>query len=358
MRNNILLFIIPVLLMACDQTKQVDKESESNAVEKTKRTEHTPMVEGEPKRLEEVKDSLLQELNEKIRAAIDQADLYLRRSSIYERFGDLSSAEADLERAYAIDSTSLPVLIAHSDYYLRRGELNPSLAYLKQARYFHPEAASVYLKMGELYLIGKNNRKSLQQADLAIKYDMYNAQAYFLKGFNFLELGDTLKAISSFQTTVEQDPEHFEAYMQLGLLNSIKKDSLAIDYFENALEVKPHDKEAMYGIAMFQQENEMYNEALKTYHEILKHHPNFREAHYNLGYVHMYYLQLYRQASLHFSDAIEVDPNYYQAYYNRGYCFELLGDINNAIKDYQKSLSIQPDYDLAANGISRVKDGI
>jgi len=187
---------------------------------------------------------------------------------------------------------------------------------------------------------------------------MYNAQAYFLKGFNFLEMGDTTRAVSSFQTTVEQDPEHFEAYMQLGLLNSIKGDSLAIDYFENALEVEPNNKEAMYGIAMFQQENEMYNEALKTYHEILEYHPNFREAHYNLGYVHMYYLQLYRQASLHFSDAIEVDPNYYQAYYNRGYCFELLGDVNNAIKDYQQSLAIEPSYDLAAKGISRVKDGV
>jgi Tfp pilus assembly protein PilF len=70
----------------------------------------------------------------------------------------------------------------------------------------------------------------------------------------------------------------------------------------------------------------------------------------------MYYLQLYRDATHHFTDAIEVDPSYFQAYYNRGYCFELMGDINNAAKDYRKALEIQPDYDLAANGLSRVTE--
>jgi tetratricopeptide (TPR) repeat protein len=297
-------------------------------------------------------------VNQAIREDLNKPSLYLRRSAIYERFGDESAAKEDLQRAYVLDSTSLDVLMAYGDYYLRKGKLSNSLAFLNNARRYHPESSKLYLKLGELYLIGKNNRKSLQNADLAIKYDLYNAQAYFLKGFNFLELGDTMKAISSFQTTVEQNPEHFEAYMQLGLLHSIKDDPLAIAYFNNALEVRPYDKEAMYGLGMYQQEHEQYNEALKTYHKLIEVHPDFREAHYNLGYVHMYYLQLYRQATIHFTDAIEIDPNYYQAYYNRGYSFELLGDIGNAAKDYRKSLSIQPDYDLAAKGLSRVNSAL
>ena len=68
----------------------------------------------------------------------------------------------------------------------------------------------------------------------------------------------------------------------------------------------------------------------------------------------MYYLKLYRQATIHFTDAIEVDANYIQAFYNRGYCFELMGDINNAAKDYQYAIKLKPDYDNAAKGLERV----
>jgi len=33
-----------------------------------------------------------------------------------------------------------------------------------------------------------------------------------------------------------------------------------------------------------------------------------------------------------------------------------MGDVNNAAKDYRKALEIQPDYDLAAKGLSRVTE--
>jgi len=163
MRNTLFGLLIPLLFLACADAEKGKKEESTTAVDQQSEKKITPMVEGKPERLVEVKDSLLEEINQEIRKSLNQPELYIRRASVYERFGDASSAEEDLNRAYTIDSTNLSVLIAHSDYYLRRGELSPSLAYLKQARYYHPEAASVYLKMGELYLIGKDNRKSLQR---------------------------------------------------------------------------------------------------------------------------------------------------------------------------------------------------
>ncbi|MEQ8909150.1 MAG: tetratricopeptide repeat protein [Vicingaceae bacterium] len=352
-----LIILSSLLLLACNSqegTQSEEKAKKSKQSEVSKATSDKTNFRGDIK----LQDSLMNPLNKKIREDLDNAQLYVNRAKLYQKFNDFGSAKEDLQRAYGIDSTNLAVLLAYGDHFMQRGKLSQSLDFLSKARALYPEESVVYLKLGELFIIGKDNQKSLQNADLAIKYDKFNAQAYYLKGFNFLEMGDTSKAISSFQTTVEQNPEHLESYLQLGMLYSEKSDPLAIAYFDNALEIKPKHKEALYGKAMFQQEHEMYNEAMATYHEALKYYPDFREAHYNLGYVHMYYLKLYRQATLHFTDAIEVDPNYFQAYYNRGYSFELLGDINNAAKDYRKALSINPNYDLAANGLSRVTEGI
>ena len=98
----------------------------------------------------------------------------------------------------------------------------------------------------------------------------------------------------------------------------------------------------------------MYNEALITYSKLLNIDPNYKEAHFNMGFVNMFYLKEYKQGAVHFSNAVRVAPDYYQAYYNRGYCYELLGDIQRALIDYNNALEIEPTYTLAAKGKERV----
>lgn len=298
----------------------------------------------------------LESINLSIRQNVNNANLYLQRAELYSNIGDYQSAAADVERAQSIDSTSAEVYLTSAKIYSKIGELTKVKESLEKGLRINPENSELHTELGELYLYVKNNKKSMEHADKAIRYDIYNADAYYLKGFNFLEMGDTVRAISSFQTTVEQDPNYIDAYLQLGLIYSMKNDPIALDYIQNVLEIDSNHKEALYTYAMYAQSHEMYNEAIQTYTKLTKAHPDFREAYYNLGYIHMYYLQLYRQATFHFSDAIDADPNYFQAYYNRGYCYELMGDIRNAAIDYRKALEVKPDYDLAAKGLTRVEE--
>lgn len=302
-------------------------------------------------------DSALAAINLKIREDINNPELYVERSDIYLEIGQTADAIDDLDRAFRIDSTNLKVLMAQADLFTRGGRIEASMRILERARKFHPEHSDLYVRMAELLLIGKNYKESLKYADLAVKYDIYNAKAYYIKAYNFLETGDTSRAISSFQTSIEQNPDYYDGYLQLGLLYSSLHNPLAIDYFNNALEVRPNDRDALYAKGMFQQNHDLLNEAMQTYTQAMKAHPDFREAYYNMGYLHMFYLQLYSEALKYFTQAIEADPQYYQAYYNRGYSFELMGDIGNAEKDYRKSLEIKPDYTMAAQGLERLKDG-
>lgn len=299
-------------------------------------------------------DTTFLKINNQIREDIKNPDLYLERANLYVGKNDLESAKADLDRAYLIDTSSLKPLLAVTDYWLNIGKIGYALSVLEKADRNHPENAEVHIKLSELYLIARNNKKALEYADLAVKFDMFNAKAYYFKGFNFMELGDTNKAISSYQTAVEQDPNYFEAYVELGLVHALRKDHLALVYYDNALEIRPGERNVLYSKGMFQQENGLINEAIQTYYKATQLFPDFREAHFNLGYVHMNYLKINREAVKYFTNAIEVDPKYYQAYFNRGYCFEIMGDINNAEKDYRYALLLKPDYDNAAKGLERV----
>lgn len=346
MKNTIGLLIV-MLLIACGGDEK--KANEKQAIEVT-----TPSNAG----AETGVDPVLNEINKRLRSDVNNKDLYLERAKYFLANNEIERSAGDITRAFQIDSVYLPTLLLQANFLTRNGQLELSEFFLQKADRLYPENSEVQIGFSELYLIGKENTKSIKYADLAIKYDLFNAKAYYLKGYNFLEVGDTTKSISSYQTAIEQDPDYFKAYLELGYIFSQKDDPLALDYYKNALEVKPGDKNALYSKGMFEQEHEMYNEAMATYTEAIKLHPNFREAHYNLGYVHLFYLKLYSESKRYFSDAIKVDPRYKEAYYNRGYAFELLGDIGNAKIDYQNALNIDPTYDLAAQGMERVSKGI
>jgi len=344
-----------ILISSCKQAGRSDKEQ---IFEDSKQSESVVGTEISESSNRDSGDSLLESINQLIRKDLNNPDLYLRRAAIYDSLDDVKMAVQDLDRAFLIDSTYLPTILSQADFLARRGKVELGLKMLERGKRHHPESSKLYEQFAELFLIAGNNSLALKNADLAIKYDKFNANAYYLKGYNFLEIGDTAKAISSYQTAVEQNPKHFDAYLELGYIYSAMDDPLALEYFENALSIKPTEKRVLYAKGMYEQSHELYNEAMQTYLKATKHHPNFREAYYNLGYLHLSYLGLYRQATIHFTEAIEVDPNYYEAYYNRGYSFEMLGDIGNAAKDYRKALSINPEYDLAAKGLSRVTEDL
>ncbi|MFC2111168.1 tetratricopeptide repeat protein, partial [Bacteroidota bacterium] len=199
-------------------------------------------------------------------------------------------------------------------------------------------------------------KTAIEYINKAIEIDDDYAKAYFMKAYLYKETQDTANAIKNFQIATEKDQNYFNAYVELGILFAAKRNPLAIDYYNNALNINPRSREAWYNKAMFYQENEMYNEALESYTTLIEIDPNYKYAYYNLGYIHLEYLKITDVARDYFSKAIQCDPNYVEAYFNRGLCFEILGDINNAQKDYQKALQLRTNYQKAIEGLNRLDE--
>lgn len=343
---NLLLIGATALLLSCGQEGVVNESVNESIV-----TEQAPNV--------NPIDVQLKELNGKIKEDLDNANLYVERANLFLIMNDLASSSSDIQRALRIDSTNFNAYIALGDLQAIQGQFEPTKYAFELANKVatsDKERSLANQKIGEIYYVIQDYDKALDYADLALKDDLYNSEAYFLKGLIFESKGNEERAISSWQTAVEQDPNHIKSYLRLALTYADKNDPLVIDYTNNILNIDSSNVEALYTQAMFQQENDMLNEAMKNYTKIMKINPQMREAPYNMGYIHLVYLKLYNEAKGYFEKAIKVDPRYHEAYYNYGYCFELLGDIQNAEKIYKKALSVKPDYTAAANGLSRVND--
>ncbi len=302
-------------------------------------------------------DSVLLSFNERIRNNPNNPDIYHERALYYfEHKNDVEQAFADMRRVFTLDTTNSKYFVTLADLYLAKGMSGNVKASLKKAIELDSKNISAYTKLAELNLYIKDYNACLQAANDVLKIDVYNPRAYFIKGMAFKELGDTAKAISSFQTVVEQDPEYYNAYIQLGLLFSAIKNPLAIDYLNNALNLQPQSIEAYYAIAMFLQESGNINKAIDTYNTILKIDSTYNDAHFNLGYIAMVMQNDMAKAIKHFTDNIRFHPNNYEAYYMRGLCYERLKDKTAAERDYREALRLYPQYDNAAIALGNLID--
>lgn len=296
----------------------------------------------------------LMRLDSLLRMDPTQHSLFNERALLYLSNGKMNEALRDISQALSLKPDHPEYLITLSDVYLGLDQPQKTRETLLKVLSLDARNTNAMLKLAELSLFYRDYEGVKSYASRALELDASQAQAYFILGFMSKETGDTTGAIRYFRMTTDRDPEHLHALMQLGLLMAAASDPLAEEYYKRALVLDPSSIETLYNLGMYYQEQEMFNEAMGTYHQILRIDPTFRMAWYNLGYIHLAYLGVYQESVKYFSEAIKVDPGYFEALYNRGYAYELMGDVINARRDYQRALQVSPNYSLAVEGLNRL----
>jgi tetratricopeptide (TPR) repeat protein len=297
----------------------------------------------------------LETINKKLRKDPNNSILYYQRAQVLLEQKQPDDAMNDIERSLDLDSVNADYLLFKSELFFRKGSGFVARELIQKSIDNNPNHIDSYLKMAEIQLYTRQYEESIQNVNNALKVDMYNSRAYFLKGMNYKYAGDTAKAVSSFQTATEQNPDYYEAYIQLGLIYSVVSDPLAVSYYNNALKLKPKSTEALYNKSLFLQENGKEKEAIVGYRLINKFDPTYKAAYYNIGFIYLVMQENYDSSIVYFNKALKLSPNYFDAAYNIGYSYELKGDRAIAKEFYAKTLALKTDHTLAAKGLSRVE---
>ena len=309
------------------------------------------------KNISQVNDTTADELS-KLNKAISlnpkDIKLYLERARYYSRNNNYNEALGDVNAAMTINSKDPDVYITLSEVYLYSGKTQRSLDALKKAKELAPGNADVDVSIARVYLTMSDYKQTFNALREAIRKNPENPEAFFLSGLANEEIGDTLKAIDSYQNAVARNSKHYDALKQLGILFSIRKSPLAIDYLRNASQVRKNAPEPLYVLGMYYQENNEPDKALSVYQEIIQIDSAFKLAHYNTGYVYLVYKKEFDNAIEAFSKAIKIDPDYSEAVYNRGFANELAGKYESAKSDYQQVLRMKVNDDKAIQGLNRI----
>lgn len=295
-------------------------------------------------------------LNSQISSEPRNPELYNDRALFYLNTHEYAEAFKDVTKAIELDSTNARYHLTQSDVYLAMGRLQGSVEALEKALQLDDKNALTLVKLAEISIVFLDYQKALKYIEQALLIDELVPQAYFLRGVVFLENADTLQAIRHFQQAIVVEQDFFDAHVQLGLLYANAQNELAIDYFNNALNIDPGNVDVLYSLAMFYQETGDYDKAIANYNIIIETDPDSFIVYFNLGFIHLVYLEDYASAIEFFTDAINIRNDYAEAYYNRGLAYELMLNVEASQSDYRKSLEYNPNYEKAIDGLNRIDE--
>lgn len=296
----------------------------------------------------------LENLDLLIQESPNNPELYFRRGRFHLENENVFSALGDARKALDLDSSRSSYWLLMADVQFKLGKFSETRGILEKVLRQDPENTDALLNYAEFQLYLQDYPKVFEYVNRVLQKAPYTARAYFIKGMAYLEMGDTALAQSSFETVIDIDPEHFHAHMQLAILHGNRLSPLCESHYRQAMRLNPQKPESYYGLAYFYQQTGQTDKAIDMYKALLHNVPGNPAALFNLGYLYLLEKKEYNIAVQYFAEAIKYDAKYAEAYYNRGYAYELMGQKDAAVIDYQNALALKPDFALAKQGLKRL----
>jgi tetratricopeptide (TPR) repeat protein len=293
-------------------------------------------------------------ISESIQLDPDNPALYYERSRLFYENGGYEEALKDIY--FAIEKKEDNPIYFHllADILLDYYRSEEALKVLEEAMLKFETDDMTFLKYAEFNYLLKQFDQSLFALNQLIDRKPLQAEAYFMVGLNFRELGDTLQAIRSFQKAIDLNPELIDGWINIGQMYGLLRDSRALQYFESALRIQPNHVTLLHAKAYYLQSVDLIKESIAVFQQIIQIDPYYTPAYFNSGLLYLD-IKEYEQAINQFSIAIKTDPLYLDAYYFRGMTYELSGKGDLATADYKQVLVLDPENSEGKIALQKLK---
>ena len=299
-------------------------------------------------------DPALKEITLSISKSPKDPGLYYSRGKMLVKLKQDTLALNDFKMASSLDTNNAVYYSAVGDLLFENKDLDGSVEWLQKAITKNPADPKARLKIAKLFLYIKDYTKAIEQVNIVLRKDIYNPEAYFLKGMVYQDSKDTAKAISAFVTTLEVAPDYKEAIIQLGLLYSAKNDPLAVKYLETAYKMDSSDVFPMYARGVYLQNHNLYDSAKTIFRKCIIKNTHFVDAYFNMGYILMQQDSIAKSFSF-YDIAVKLQPDNPTAYYDRGVCNEMMNKMPDAINDYRIAVKLDTGYKSPKAALARLK---
>jgi len=293
-------------------------------------------------------------LSQKILENPNDNDLLMKRAELFYEYEGFDEALADVAKVLQTDSINVDALHLLANVYMDYNRSRQGLLTMEKAASLYPERIPTLLKLSEFQLILKQHSESLATIDKVLRLNPRNADAFMMLGMNFESKGEISRAINSYQKAVENDPDKADIWMKLGTLLAQEEKPIAITYFDNAIRADATNPDYPYAKGQYLHNKNQLDAALEMYSAATKLDPDYSEAYFSTGIIHLERQEWEKAADL-FNIATQTDPMHVRAYYYKGYVAEATGNKTAAKNHYEQALKLAPGYAKAEEGLLRLR---
>jgi len=155
---------------------------------------------------------------------------------------------------------------------------------------------------------------------------------------------DFSEAIKLYEKILNQEPENFDANLNLGSIYAQTKNfSMASELWSKAIKINPNIPDVHNNLAMVEITLKNYDKAIEYAQNAITLNPKFFLAFNNLGIAQKERGD-YEDAKSSFQKSISINPKGFLAYYNLGIINYELNDAVNSEKSYIESIKFNPKY--------------
>lgn len=281
----------------------------------------------------------IQKLNESIKDKPTAPNYYSRYKYYFDK-GEYTLAMEDLNNALVKDSVNANYLFAKVKLLRKMHRVPQAIKFAQSAERYLSSNQDFYISMAEMLFILKEYQRALDFCNRALQLSPFSADAYFYKGLIYTEIGDTTTAISSFETTIEQNTEYAEAYNNLVMIyNAQKKYELAKQYATSGLRFASQDAFINYNAGVTFYHLNQIDTSAYFYKKAILADSSMYLAHFNLG-SYYFNMQQYTDAVDYFENVIRLNKEMKDAYYYAALCHQYTENWDMAQKRFENGRAL------------------
>ncbi|MGL5081916.1 MAG: tetratricopeptide repeat protein [Microcoleaceae cyanobacterium] len=160
------------------------------------------------------------------------------------------------------------------------------------------------------------------------------------------EQGELESAKQIYQNILELQPDHAEAWLNLGILHYDFEDyEASLKALVKSAELEPSEGNVHYYIGLCLEKMNQLGQAISAYQKAIELEPSLINAYNNLGNI-WYQRSEFAEAEMYYRAAIATSPYFWGSHLNLGNILLDQHRLEEAIEAYQTALKLQPEEPL------------
>ncbi len=280
-----------------------------------------------------------------IRIATGHDEGYYQRGNAYYELKQYDKALTDYSTAYNMGYQKNEVMFFRMGTILKENKnYLTALDYFNKAVSIDKKYIEAYLELGNLYLLNEDYKNAKENYEKALTIDPNYPEVNFALGEIEMRSGNYGDAAVFYEKAIKLDTtSNLKYYYQLGMAYNSLKDSVnTIKNLNKALQINPGYGLANYGLAMVYNENGNYTKAIEQLTKAIDSKgsglmPNLLYTERGITYLKLNDVD---NAYKDFDFAIKINPNDTDSYLERGKILYHMGKDSLAFSDFAKVISI------------------